>query len=245
MDRKELFSRAIPFFTVKGYQPQTQTDYFITFLSESREVNWILLIVLLCCGIIPGIIYYYVFCHKHQVTISISGDTEVHITAIGNTETAEKNADEFTSTIRGIVPTTNQVQSVPTSQVPSVPTTSPVQSVPSISPDQIAETSVEFIKAQILAKKTELDGKTARDPLVVAGIGVFLFLIAILYPILGVIDGTSSGAAVFYVAVAGILIFILPTFGIAYWWNHQIDLSVIRLRREIANLQAELETKSK
>lgn len=98
--RKEIFSRAIPFFTTKGYQPQTQTDYMITFQSENREVNWILLIILLCCGILLGVIYYFFFCPKHQVTLSLDGDDNVKVTALGNTGQAKIDSAEFMSIIQ-------------------------------------------------------------------------------------------------------------------------------------------------
>jgi hypothetical protein len=95
MDRQELFGRAIPFFTSRSYAVQTQTDYVVTFESENRDVNWLIFLFLCCFGIIPAAIYYYWFTHKHQVTISLSGTTEVKVTAIGNTEQAKKDAGEF------------------------------------------------------------------------------------------------------------------------------------------------------
>jgi len=95
MDRNAVIQRAIPFFTSKKYQVQTQTDYLVTFQSEEREVNWIIFLVFCCMGLILAIIYYYIFCLKHQVAISMSGNTEVQITASGNTEQAKKDAVEF------------------------------------------------------------------------------------------------------------------------------------------------------
>jgi len=95
MDRNEVIQRAIPFFTSKKYQVQTQTDYLVTFQSEEREVNWIIFLVFCCMGLLLAIIYYYIFCLKHQVTISMSGNTEVQITSSGNTEQAKKDAVEF------------------------------------------------------------------------------------------------------------------------------------------------------
>jgi uncharacterized membrane protein YvbJ len=95
MDRQELIARAIPFFTTKSYTLQTQTDYVVTFESQNREVNWVIVLVLCCLGIIPAVIYYYFFTYKHQVTLSLSGATDIKVAAIGNTEQAKKDAGEF------------------------------------------------------------------------------------------------------------------------------------------------------
>jgi hypothetical protein len=95
MDRQEVIGRAIPFFTTRTYALQTQTDYVITFESQNREVDWLIVLVLCCLGIIPAAIYYYFFTHKHQVTLSLSGANDIKITAIGNTEQAKKDASEF------------------------------------------------------------------------------------------------------------------------------------------------------
>ncbi|WAC04712.1 MAG: hypothetical protein OS112_09665 [Methanoregula sp.] len=100
MDQKELFGRAIPFFTAKGYAVQTQTDFLIAFQSQDRDVNWFIFVILCCLGLIGAAIYYYWFTHQHQVTISISGVTDVKVIAIGNTEQAKKDAAEFMLGIR-------------------------------------------------------------------------------------------------------------------------------------------------
>ena len=95
MDQQELIGRAVPFFTSKSYTLQTQTDYVVTFESQSREVNWLIVLVLCCLGIIPAAIYYYFFTQKHHVTLSLSGTTGIRLAAIGNTEQAKKDAAEF------------------------------------------------------------------------------------------------------------------------------------------------------
>jgi hypothetical protein len=95
MNRQELIGRAIPFFTAKSYAVQTQTDYLIAFQSQNRDVNWFIFVILCCLGIIGAAIYYFWFTHQHQVTISLSGATDVKVTAIGNTEHAKKDAAEF------------------------------------------------------------------------------------------------------------------------------------------------------
>ena len=95
MSRQELFAKAIPYFTSKKYAVVTQTDYVISFESQDRDVNWLIFVILCCCGIIPAAIYYYWFTRQHQVTISMSGTTEISVTAIGNTEQAKKDAGEF------------------------------------------------------------------------------------------------------------------------------------------------------
>jgi hypothetical protein len=100
MDRQEIFGRAIPFFATKSYAVQTQTDYLIAFESQNRDVNWIIFLVFCCLGLIPAVVYYYWFTHKHQVTVSLSGPTEVKVTAIGNTEQARQDAAEFIRTIQ-------------------------------------------------------------------------------------------------------------------------------------------------
>jgi uncharacterized membrane protein YvbJ len=99
MDRQEIFGRAIPFFAAKSYAVQTQTDYVIAFESQNRDINWIIFLVFCCFGIIGAIVYYYWFTHKHQVTVSLSGPTEIKVTAIGNTEQAKIDAAEFMRTL--------------------------------------------------------------------------------------------------------------------------------------------------
>ena len=95
MDRQELFGRAVPFFAAKSYAVQTQTDYLIALQSQNRDVNWVIFLVFCCLGLIPAVIYYYWFTHQHEVTISLSGATDIKVTAIGNTEQAKKDAAEF------------------------------------------------------------------------------------------------------------------------------------------------------
>jgi hypothetical protein len=95
MDRNSIFNRAIPFFTAKKYQLQTQTDAIVTFQSEEREVNWVVLIVFCCLGLILAIVYYFVFCQKHQVILSFNVLSDNQVTATGNTEQAKKDAQEF------------------------------------------------------------------------------------------------------------------------------------------------------
>jgi len=99
LDRPEIFNRAIPFFTAKSYAVTTQTDYVIAFESQSRDVSWLIFLVLCCLGLIPAAIYYYWFTHKHQVTVSLSAPTDTKVTAIGNTEQARIDAAEFMRTI--------------------------------------------------------------------------------------------------------------------------------------------------
>jgi hypothetical protein len=94
-DRQEIMGRAIPFFASRSYAVQTQTDYVIAFQSQNRDVNWIIFLVFCCLGLIPAVIYYYWFTHQHQVTVSLSGATDVKVNAIGNTEQAIKDAADF------------------------------------------------------------------------------------------------------------------------------------------------------
>lgn len=95
MQKSEIITKAIPYFTTKGYQVQTQTDMLLIFISEKKEVNWVVFLVACCFGILPGIIYYYVFCPRHQVTISITGDQEAQAMLNGTTEESRKDAMEF------------------------------------------------------------------------------------------------------------------------------------------------------
>ncbi len=97
--RAEIFAKAIPFFSTKDYAVRTQTDYLIAFESQKRDVSWVIFLVLCCLGILPAIIYYYWFTHLHQVTVSLSGTTDVTVTCIGNTAQAKNDAAEF---MRGI-----------------------------------------------------------------------------------------------------------------------------------------------
>ena len=99
MDRQELFGRAIPFFTSRSYAVLTQTDYVVSFESQNRDVSWAIFLILCCLGLIPAVVYYYWFTHKHQVTISLSGVTDVKVTAIGNTDQAKKDVSEFMQTL--------------------------------------------------------------------------------------------------------------------------------------------------
>ena len=100
MDREEIISKAIPFFTGRGYQLQTQTDILVVFQSESREVNWVVFIIACVLGFIPGIIYYIAFCPRHHVDISISGDKDAKASVNGTTDKARKDAMEFMGMIR-------------------------------------------------------------------------------------------------------------------------------------------------
>jgi len=100
MNRQEIFARAVPFFATKSYAVQTQTDYVIAFESQNRDVNWVIFLVFCCLGLIPAVVYYYWFTHTHQVTVSLSGPTEVKVTAIGNTDQAKKDAAEFIRTLQ-------------------------------------------------------------------------------------------------------------------------------------------------
>jgi len=93
MNKKEIVDNAISFFTSKDYSIQTQTDSMLVFESSKREANWLVVIILCCIGIIPGIIYYFGFSPKHKVTISITSTGKV--TATGNTDQAKKDAGEF------------------------------------------------------------------------------------------------------------------------------------------------------
>lgn len=95
MDRKTAIDKAIPFFSSREYHLQTQTDNLLVLQTEKREVNWLIVVVLCCLGIIPAIIYYYVFAPKHSVTVSISGEKDATVTVSGNTDKAKKDADEF------------------------------------------------------------------------------------------------------------------------------------------------------
>ena len=48
MNRQEILGRAIPFFATKSYAVQTQTDYVVAFESQSRDVSWVIFLVLCC-----------------------------------------------------------------------------------------------------------------------------------------------------------------------------------------------------
>ncbi|OPX62205.1 MAG: hypothetical protein A4E34_00586 [Methanoregula sp. PtaU1.Bin006] len=93
--RTEIIERAIPFFAAKKYAVQAQTDYFVSFESQDRDVSWLIFIVFCCLGLIPAIVYYYWFTHNHQVTVSLGGTTPVTMNVIGNTAQAKKDAAEF------------------------------------------------------------------------------------------------------------------------------------------------------
>ena len=96
ISRQEFFNRATPYFASKGYSLQTQTDYVIAFLSPDRDVNWIIFLVLCCLGIVGALLYYFLFTHQHQVTITLDGNAaQVKVTAIGNTEKAKEDAAAF------------------------------------------------------------------------------------------------------------------------------------------------------
>ena len=93
--RSEIIERAIPFFVSKKYAVQAQTDYFVSFESQDRDVDWLIFVVFCCLGLIPAVIYYYWFTRNHQVTLSLSGTGDVSMTAMGNTVQAKKDAAEF------------------------------------------------------------------------------------------------------------------------------------------------------
>ena len=93
--RQEIIERAIPFFAAKKYAVRAQTDSFVSFESQDRDVDWLIFVVFCCLGLIPAIVYYYWFTHNHQVTLSLSGVPDVSMNVIGNTAQAKKDADEF------------------------------------------------------------------------------------------------------------------------------------------------------
>lgn len=95
--RNEIFERAIPFFAAKKYAVRAQTDYLVSFESQDRDVDWLIFVVFCCLGLIPAVIYYYWFTHNHQITLSLSGTTDLSMNVIGNTEQAKKDAAEFMS----------------------------------------------------------------------------------------------------------------------------------------------------
>jgi hypothetical protein len=95
MDREAIIAKAIPFFTGRAYQVQSQSDILAVFKSESRDVNWVVFIIACIFGLFPGIIYYIAFCPPHQVTLSISGDKDAKISVNGNTDKARRDAMDF------------------------------------------------------------------------------------------------------------------------------------------------------
>jgi hypothetical protein len=94
VSRTEIIERAIPFFAAKKYAVKAQTDSFVSFESQDRDVDWLIFVVFCCLGLIPAVIYYYWFTHNHQVTVSLTG-TPVSMNVIGNTVQAKKDAEEF------------------------------------------------------------------------------------------------------------------------------------------------------
>ncbi len=95
MQKSEVVNRAIAFFTSKGYHVQSQSDMLLIFLSDKRDVNWLIVLVLCCLGIIPAAIYYFFFCPQYQVTLSITGDIDAKVIATGTTPGATEHAEEF------------------------------------------------------------------------------------------------------------------------------------------------------
>jgi len=93
--RIEIIERALPFFAAKKYAVKAQTDSFVSFESQDRDVNWLIFVVFCCLGLIPAVIYYYWFTYNHQVTVTLSGTPEVSLNVIGNTDQAKKDAAEF------------------------------------------------------------------------------------------------------------------------------------------------------
>jgi flagellar basal body-associated protein FliL len=112
------------------------------------------------------------------VTLSISGDTDVHITAIGNTETAEKNAEEFTNTIRDIVSTPGLVS--------GVTVTTSIQNVEASE----AVTKVKLPSNQSTESQSSNNPKTGKDQkkdptkIVAIIIVIFVAVIAIVFGIM-------------------------------------------------------------
>lgn len=93
--RIEIIERALPFFAAKKYAVKAQTDSFVSFESQDRDVNWLIFVVFCCLGLIPAVIYYYWFTYNHQITVTLSGTPEVSLNVIGNTVQAKKDAAEF------------------------------------------------------------------------------------------------------------------------------------------------------
>lgn len=95
VSRQDIIERAIPFFAAKKYAVKAQTDAFVSFESQDRDVDWLIFVVFCCLGLIPAVIYYYWFTHNHQITLSLTGSTEVTMNVIGNTVQAKSDAAEF------------------------------------------------------------------------------------------------------------------------------------------------------
>ncbi len=93
--RMEVIEVAIPFFSARKYTVQAQTDSFVSFESPDRDVDWFILVVFCCLGLIPAVIYYFWFTHNHRITLTFTGTTDVSMNVMGNTVQAKKDAADF------------------------------------------------------------------------------------------------------------------------------------------------------
>ena len=101
LTKSAIIDKAVAFFTSKDYSIQTQTESIVIFKTEKREVNWAIVFVLCCLGILPALIYYFFFSEFHRVTLSLAAeDKNTTVTATGNTGKAKKDAEEFTISLK-------------------------------------------------------------------------------------------------------------------------------------------------
>lgn len=101
MERSKIADTAVTFLSSRGYLLQTQTNNVLVLQTEKRELNWVILIVLCCLGLIPAIAYYFIFAPRHQVTISMSGEgADMNVIVTGNTDNAKRDASELSALLR-------------------------------------------------------------------------------------------------------------------------------------------------
>jgi hypothetical protein len=101
LDKSHAIDALNAFFAPKGYMLVSRSDNVYVFQSEKREINWVVILVLCCLGVIWAIIYYFIFAQKHQVTVSFfEQDGTLKVSATGNTKESREFAAEAANMVR-------------------------------------------------------------------------------------------------------------------------------------------------
>jgi hypothetical protein len=107
MDHDQVINKLKSYFSEKGYKVIYEDFYNLTFQSNKRELNPLLIIFFCICllgliGLALFIIYYFAFAKKHtvEVRLTVTGG-QARITATGVTKESRQYAEEIMAMING------------------------------------------------------------------------------------------------------------------------------------------------
>jgi|GEM_PF-5953263 len=90
----EVHEKAVAFFSSLNYNVSSSTDNMLVF-SGGKDLNWIIFIILLCLGILLGLVYYLLAKEK---TVTLTFKTQkgkTIVNAVGSCEEARKDGQKF------------------------------------------------------------------------------------------------------------------------------------------------------